>query len=54
MTLHRDWRLVLLLCAACLLVPYAAQASAEDSPRSSGWIAIPETEYLKCLICRVE
>jgi hypothetical protein len=45
MTLHREWRLGLFLCAAIMLFPFAARASAEDSPRSSGWIAIPETEY---------
>jgi hypothetical protein len=42
---HREWRLGLLLCAAILLFPFAARASAEDSARFSGWIAIPESEY---------
>jgi hypothetical protein len=45
MTLHREWRLDLFLCAAIMLLPFVARASAEDSSRSSGWIAIPETEY---------
>jgi hypothetical protein len=45
MTLHREWRLGLFLCAAIMLLPFTARASAEDSARSSGWIAIPEAEY---------
>jgi hypothetical protein len=28
-----------------MLFPFTARASAEDTQRSSGWIAIPETEY---------
>jgi hypothetical protein len=45
MTLHREWRLGIFLCAAIMLFPFTARASTPDSPRSSGWIAIPETEY---------
>ena len=45
MTLYREWRLGIVLCAAIMLFPFTARASAEDSSRSSGWIAIPESEY---------
>jgi hypothetical protein len=45
MTLHREWRFGLCLCTAVMLCALAASASAQDSSRSPGWIAIPETEY---------
>jgi hypothetical protein len=45
MNLHREWRFDLCLCAAVMLFALAASAPAQDSARSSGWIAIPETEY---------
>jgi hypothetical protein len=45
MILHGRWRFGLCLWMAIMLFPFVARASAEDSARSSGWIAIPESEY---------
>jgi hypothetical protein len=45
MILYRKWHFSLCLCAAIMLFAFVARISAQDTPRSSGWIAIPETEY---------
>ncbi len=45
MILHRRYRFYLCLCAAAILVALAANAIAQDSTRSSGWIALPAADY---------
>jgi hypothetical protein len=53
MIMLKEWRFRLCLWAAALLLPFAVHLSAQESARpsapvaarSSGWIAIPESEY---------
>jgi hypothetical protein len=45
MTLHRRSRLGLCFCVSIILLASASIVAAQDSAHSSGWIAIPATDY---------